>query len=145
MALEWIVDESERGAYRLDVTEIGSMTPVDGPPVDGRLELDWRPALDRLLADFEAGVPVGTVAARFHNGLTEAILEVAERVGSERVALTGGCFQNRVLSERAAAKLDTRGFSPLLHRQVPANDGGLALGQVAVAAANLPTVTDRES
>jgi hydrogenase maturation protein HypF len=126
MALEWAVDEAKRGAYRLDLTE-----GVD------LIELDWRPALEALLAERRIGVPVGTLAARFHNGLVDAVVEVAERVGEERVALTGGCFQNRVLAERAAARLEGRGFRPLLHRQVPANDGGLALGQVAVASARL--------
>jgi hydrogenase maturation protein HypF len=95
------------------------------------------PALAELLADAEAGVPTGEVAARFHAGLVAAAVAVAERVGLERVALTGGCFQNRVLTEGLAAALRARGHRPLLHRRVPPNDGGLALGQVAVAAAVL--------
>jgi hydrogenase maturation protein HypF len=53
------------------------------------------------------------------------------------VALTGGCFQNRLLTERAAQRLREAGFEVLLHRQVPTNDGGISLGQVAVAAAQL--------
>jgi hydrogenase maturation protein HypF len=51
--------------------------------------------------------------------------------------LTGGCFQNRILTERAAARLGRAGFEVLLHRRVPANDGGISLGQIAVAAARL--------
>jgi hydrogenase maturation protein HypF len=99
--------------------------------------VDWAPALAELMADVDAGVPSEVVAARFHAGLIAAMLAVAERVGCERVALTGGCFQNRVLADGAAAALRRRGFRPLLHRRVPPNDGGLALGQVAVAAAML--------
>ena len=61
----------------------------------------------------------------------------AQAVGQPRVALTGGCFQNRLLTERAAERLARAGFEVLLHRQVPPNDGGISLGQVAVAAARL--------
>ncbi len=101
------------------------------------LMVDWVPALVELLADYEAGVATAVLAGRFHAGLVGVILEVAERVGCERVALTGGCFQNRLLVDGAAAALRRGGFRPVLHRRVPANDGGLALGQVAVAAAAL--------
>jgi hydrogenase maturation protein HypF len=64
-----------------------------------------------------------------------AIAAVARATGEPRVALTGGCFQNRWLCERAAARLEADGHQVLLHRQVPPNDGGISLGQVAVAAA----------
>jgi hydrogenase maturation protein HypF len=62
---------------------------------------------------------------------------VAQAAGERRVALTGGCFQNRLLTERAAARLERAGFEVLLHRHVPPNDGGISLGQVAIAAARL--------
>jgi hydrogenase maturation protein HypF len=124
MALEFAVDPAESGSYRFDV--------IDGP--EGALVVDWAPALDSLLADRAGGSGVGAMAGRFHNGLVDAILEVAERVGERAVALTGGCFQNVVLAERTAAAAAGRGMKPLLHARVPANDGGLALGQVAVAA-----------
>jgi hydrogenase maturation protein HypF len=97
--------------------------------------VDWGPALEELLEDVEGGVNKDVVAGRFHAGLVDAIVAVAQRVGVERVALTGGCFQNRVLTDGAAAALRRGGFRPLVHRRVPTNDGGLALGQVAVAAA----------
>jgi hydrogenase maturation protein HypF len=77
------------------------------------------------------------IAARFHNALVEAIVAVASSVGVERVALTGGCFQNRLLVERAARRLGAAGFEVLLHREVPPGDGGISLGQVVVAAAAL--------
>ncbi len=125
MALEWAVSPRETGSYELALVE------RPGEP----MVVDWAPAVDALLRELERGEDVGRVAGRFHNGLVAALVAVAERVGQPRVALTGGCFQNAVLTERAAAALETAGFRPLLHRRVPANDGGLALGQVAVAAA----------
>ena len=85
------------------------------------------------------------IAARFHNALAEGIVKVAREAGQERVALTGGCFQNRLLSRRAAERLTAAGFEVLQHRQVPANDGGLSLGQIMVAAAQLQAVGEQES
>jgi hydrogenase maturation protein HypF len=90
-----------------------------------------------VLSDLDRGVAPATIAARFHNTLVEAIAAVAARLGVARVALTGGCFQNRLLVERAAARLRDAGHEVLLHRQVPPNDGGIGLGQAAVAAARL--------
>jgi hydrogenase maturation protein HypF len=104
------------------------------------LLLDWQPLIEALLHDVRTGVPTGTLAARFHNGLAAAIVAVAHAVGQPRVALTGGCFQNRLLLERSASRLRRAGFDVLLHRQVPPNDGGISLGQVAVAAARLNRV-----
>ena len=102
-----------------------------------RLILDWGPLVESLLSDLRRGVPTGIMAARFHNALAAAIVEVAESVGERRVALTGGCFQNRMLVERSADALVRTGFEVLLHRVVPPNDGGICLGQITVAAARL--------
>ena len=74
------------------------------------------------------------MAARFHNSLTEIIVHVAMRVGDEKVALSGGCFQNRALVERTVRKLRAGGFRPYWHQRVPPNDGGIALGQLAALA-----------
>jgi hydrogenase maturation protein HypF len=94
--------------------------------------------------------PVGIVAARFHRGLANAIVRMVEQIaaGVRRddalrddaqplVALSGGVFQNRVLFERVHDALQARGFNVLSHSHVPCNDGGLALGQAAIAAARL--------
>jgi hydrogenase maturation protein HypF len=105
-------------------------------PLQGH-ELDWRATLHELLADLHAGVHRDTIAARFHNALISGAVEVTERTGCDRVVLSGGCFQSRYLAERLAAALRARGFDVLQHRMVPPNDGGIALGQIAVAAARL--------
>ena len=99
--------------------------------------LDWQPLVEAILADLRHGVDRGIISARFHNALVDAMIAVARGVGQPRVALTGGCFQNRLLTERAADRLERAGFEVLLHRLVPPNDGGISLGQVAVAAAQL--------
>lgn len=94
--------------------------------------LDWQPMISELLRD--SAVTVDRRAAKFHNTLVAMIVQVAERVGEERVVLTGGCFQNVYLLERTVQSLRTAGFESYWHRQVPPNDGGLALGQLMAAA-----------
>jgi len=138
MALEWAADPAERGAYPVDsqVASAGAGSPAT-PGMRPPLVLDWGPLLEAVLDDVRRGVARGIIAARFHNGLVRAAVEVAGRVGEERVALSGGCFQNRLLTERLAAGLEAGGHRVLLHRQVPPNDGGVSLGQVVVAAAQL--------
>jgi hydrogenase maturation protein HypF len=87
-----------------------------------------------LLTDMkeEAGMPA--ISAKFHNGLAEAAVAIARKTGEERVVLSGGCFQNRYLTERVVRRLREEGFRPYWHQRVPPNDGGIALGQITVAA-----------
>lgn len=99
------------------------------------LMVDWGPLALEVLEDVRRHTPAGMIAARFHNALAASILEVARAVGMERVALTGGCFQNRYLTERAVHLLRGGGFTPYWHQRIPPNDGGIALGQI-IAAAN---------
>jgi len=107
-------------------------------PLPSAFCLDWVPLVESVLGDLSRGVERGIMAARFHNALVEAIVAVAQEIGENNVALSGGCFQNRLLTERAATRLTQEGFRVLLHRHVPPNDGCISLGQVVVAAANLP-------
>ncbi len=109
---------------------------VDGP---AGLVLDPGPIWPALLGDLAGGGPVGVLAARFHLGLAAALVaatrRLADREGLTTCALSGGVFQNRTLFEAVAAGLRAEGLMVLAHRQVPANDGGLSLGQAVVAAA----------
>jgi hydrogenase maturation protein HypF len=119
--LEWAADGAPGGhAYALPFDPATTM-------------IDWRPALVAALADLAAGAGPGVVSAALHAGLAAAIVAVAVRIGEPRVILTGGCFQNRLLTEGAAAALRAAGFEPVWHERVPPNDGGLALGQAVWA------------
>ncbi len=96
----------------------------------GLLRLDWEPWLHGLLEDRARGLSVGYAAARFHRTLAQSIVELAKRSGVMQVALSGGCFQNRVLSEWTIELLIEAGFTPFWNQRVPTNDGGISVGQV---------------
>jgi len=104
-----------------------------GTPALPLYVLDWSPMIAAILMDVQQGVSVGIISARFQNALAESIVAVAKRAGQNRVVLSGGCFQNRYLTERAVRRLQAEGFRPYWHQRVPPNDGGIALGQVVAA------------
>jgi hydrogenase maturation protein HypF len=106
--------------------------------------LDWEPLVDALLEDRAKGAPAGVMAARFHAALADGISAAARQAGSQRVALTGGCFQNKLLTELAVERLRADGIEVLLHGAVPPNDGGIGVGQVLVAAARLKHLHRRD-
>jgi hydrogenase maturation protein HypF len=94
---------------------------------------DWEATVRGILADIGHAVDTGTIAAKFHNTLTDVILAMARRTGRKAVVLTGGCFQNKYLTERTVRRLREEGFRPYWHQRVPPNDGGIALGQIVAA------------
>jgi hydrogenase maturation protein HypF len=103
---------------------------------DGRLLVDCGAFVTATVRDVLAGVRPEAIGARFHLALAESVRAVAVRVRTERgvstVGLTGGVFQNALLTKLCSQMLSAEGFRVLVHRQVPASDGGLALGQVLV-------------
>lgn len=103
--------------------------------------IDPRPLIAAVTKDVKAGVDQGVIAARFHNGVAQMVVEMCGHLrrayALEEVAMSGGVWQNTVLLERTVKALRAKGFTVYLHRQAPANDGGLALGQAAVAARRL--------
>jgi hydrogenase maturation protein HypF len=118
------------------------------PPASGGLAtMDFSPLWRAILEDLEGHRPAAVMAARFHRGLVRAIVEMVrhifERENRRRenrklermVALSGGSFQNRLLLEGLSHTLEGLGLTVLTHSQVPTNDGGLAFGQAAIAAA----------
>jgi hydrogenase maturation protein HypF len=104
-------------------------------------QIDLRPTVRAIAADLRSATSAGEIAARFHATLASAIAESCRRAREQfdvnTVALSGGCFQNRILTEGTRDLLESAGFEVLLHRRVPPNDGGLALGQAAIAAFRL--------
>ncbi|WP_038362292.1 carbamoyltransferase HypF [Bosea sp. 117] len=115
--------------------------PFATASVDGLVEIDPSPMWREALTDRQAGVPAATIARRFHEGVAAIFADTAASLaavhGANAVALSGGVFQNALLLEAVAARLADRSLELLLPGQVPANDGGLAFGQAAVAAARL--------
>ena len=102
---------------------------------DGAGVLDWRPLVRGVVADVRLGRDPGWVSRRFHAALVTAICDVVRWIRPVQVAFSGGCFQNRLLTEKAAAAVEQLGVPVLLHRQTPPNDGCISLGQAMIAAA----------
>ncbi len=99
--------------------------------------LDWRPLFTELFRDLEKGVEAGEISWKFHLGLVEILLVLAKRIREQyrlnRVVLSGGCFQNKVLTELLSRRLSEAEFQVFYHTAVPPNDGGIALGQAYIA------------
>ena len=97
---------------------------------DGSMVADWRPMLLQIARERELGVAAGRIAARFHVSLAELVAAVAVAQECARVVLSGGCFQNALLTGLTCDALRAVGRSVYVHRRVPANDGGLSLGRL---------------
>jgi len=102
------------------------------------LVLSWSPLWEALLADLKKGTAPARISARFHLGLIDALSDAGARLAGERgigrIVLSGGVMQNRILADGLYRRLEGRGFNVVLPRTFPVNDGGLSLGQAAVAA-----------
>ena len=96
----------------------------------GLCRVDWEPMVHQLLGLSVQGKSGPLLSAMFHNTLVEIIVHLALYAGQQRVVLTGGCFQNKILCEAAIRRLTIEGFKPYWHQRVPPNDGGIALGQI---------------
>ncbi|MBI5022416.1 MAG: carbamoyltransferase HypF [Ignavibacteriales bacterium] len=98
---------------------------------DSKIIIDWGPLIINILEDVKRKIDVAAISAKFHNTLIEMIVDIGKRIGEKRIALSGGCFQNKYLTERAVHRLTSEGFKPYWHQRVPPNDGGISLGQIA--------------
>ncbi len=129
MALEAAADSAGVGQGEVPY---GFMLSGSGP-----LPLDFRPMVLEIVRDLERGTHVSIIASRFHCTLVTAITAVCHRMrddlGLTRVCLSGGCFQNIRLLRGCVEQLRAKGFAVFYQRQIPANDGGISLGQAAIA------------
>jgi hydrogenase maturation protein HypF len=130
--LEALADPGAGGAYALALL----VDPGGGPAI-----LDPAPAIEQILAELAAGVDAATVSARFHaavaNATAGACAHLAAAAGLDTAVLSGGVFQNRLLLQRTATALEDAGMRVLVPERLPPNDGQIAFGQVAVAAARM--------
>jgi hydrogenase maturation protein HypF len=133
---EALADPQETGAYHFAIL----------PPAEGGgwpYRIDPSSLFRELAYDVRAGVALAAISARFHRGAAEMVRQAAERLrvetGLEEVALSGGVWQNFTLLKETQRRLLEAGFTVYIHKEVPANDGGLALGQAVVAAHRLNT------
>ena len=122
ISLEAMVDPDENGYYPF-------------PLVDGMIQI--QPFWQTLVADQQSGLSIKKCAARFHNGLARMMLETCQTIrqnrGIQQVGLSGGVWQNMTLLAKTHTLLEEDGFSVFVHHSVPTNDGGLSIGQAAVA------------
>ncbi len=144
IGLRQTVSFEGQAAMMLEAVATGntSSDPYDFSIMDNNLrDIDLRPMIRQLLPGVEAGEPQSRLAARFHATLVAVIAEVCRRMRSDlqlnRVCLSGGCFQNALLLEGCLDALRDDGFEVFTHREVPANDGGISLGQAAIACERL--------
>lgn len=125
--LEALADASVKGRYPFEI--------------DRGFVIDFRPAIAVIAHDASIGKLPALIAGKFHNTVVAAIAEAVRRIGAEdglrRVCLSGGVFQNALLTERMVQALERAGFEVFLHERVPTNDGGISLGQAVIADAIL--------
>lgn len=126
-----VVRESKSEGYPFAITVEAGLPRLEPGPM-------WR----NLLRDLRAGIPASKIAARFHAGLARGVMFMIEYLTrlhfdawAGRIALSGGVFQNALLTAELIRALEMKGLTVLRHGRVPANDGGLSLGQAAIAAA----------
>ncbi len=123
--------ERHSGAYPLPICDIMNAQGKE------MWVCDWQPTIAAIVQDIQKKKSIAAISSAFHNALVNLVVAIAHRENKEKVVLSGGCFQNRYLLEGVIDALRRAGFSPYFHRDVPMNDGGIALGQAVVAAYGL--------
>ncbi len=136
--LEALVDEEL--LKKLDDTEVYAFD-INNQNNGAGLYIDPKPVWQAILDDLLRGTNKEIIAARFHQALANSLVAMAKKLSRREekrlttIALSGGVFQNKILEKLVQIALEAEGFTVLIHRQVPANDGGLALGQAIICAA----------
>jgi hydrogenase maturation protein HypF len=142
LGIRRVIDYEAQAAIELEMAAMDSVVNDEcaypfGDTTQGT-DIRLAPLFRAIIADINAGCSVADIALRFHYSTALMIARVCRRLGNKlditTVGLSGGCFQNRMLLEMTKTTLNKEGFKVLVPRQVPPNDGGIALGQAAVAA-----------
>lgn len=124
MRLESVIDKSVEQAYSFEINDT----------------IKFEATFKAILKDIKNNIPVSVISAKFHNTIIAVVVEMVNRMKTEsginKVIFSGGTFQNKYLLERVETKLTNQGFNVVSHKKVPTNDGGIALGQLVIAAAN---------
>jgi hydrogenase maturation protein HypF len=141
-----VIDYEAQAAIEMEMKAYNSPEEQGAYPFsivsrDGYHTVMLREIMSGVVHDIITGIPASVIAMRFHNTIARLALEVCLKIkrqsGLDTVALSGGCFQNRLLLVKTLHLLSSADFKVLIHRQVPANDGGISLGQAVIAAHTL--------
>jgi len=121
MMLEFAAETNEKGNYKFEINE------------SGKLIIDWQPIIISIINDLRKDINISNISAKFHNTLANIILEIAKKSGLNKVVLSGGCFQNALLTEITVNLLRKNNYQVYWHQRIPPNDGGISLGQIAAS------------
>ena len=121
MELEFLTEGSSlKECYKYEIADY-----------EGENVIDWVEVIKELIKDKDDGVSLNSISAKFHNTLVSIIVEMAKLHNENIVVISGGCFQNKYLLENSIKELRKNGFDVYWNKEVPANDGGISLGQIA--------------
>lgn len=132
MELEFIMD------YGFEISDLGNynyVTQMSNPK--SQIVIDWSQMIFSILDDVKNRIPNGIISAKFHNTLVEIIIAISKRIGEKRIVLSGGCFQNKYLTERTIQRLQNENYEVYWQQKIPTNDGGISLGQIYYGMNNL--------
>ena len=144
-----IIQYEAQAAIELEMTAYDASNETNHYPLaseerNGVIIIKVYDLLAAIVKDVEMSVSKAVIAARFHNTVAQMILENCQKLSAKtelnKVALSGGVFQNRLLLRKTVPLLESKGFEVYTHRQVPCNDGGISLGQVVIANSNDPSI-----
>jgi|AntRauTorcE11898_2_1112593.scaffolds.fasta_scaffold02539_2 hydrogenase maturation protein HypF len=129
------------GEGPVKLENIITTSPESYPFQFGDDEIDYKPVIRSIVNDLIQEVPKGEIAARFHNTVVQmteyGVEKLSASTGLKKVVLSGGIFQNKYITEQTTKRLNQNGFDVFMNEKVPSNDGGIALGQMAIAAKKL--------
>jgi hydrogenase maturation protein HypF len=121
MELEFLTDGfSSQENYEYEIKN------ENGVPI-----IDWTSVIKQLIQDKKEKISKNIFSLKFHNTLVKIIVNIAKLINEKNIALSGGCFQNKYLLENSIKELHKSGFNVFWNKEVPANDGGISLGQIA--------------